>query len=644
MGRAEYCIKCGAKLLPNATFCMNCGTPVYKVPQEPNVELKPEIKPEPKMEVQPEPKLEVKAESRPAYTPTPMNYPAKNPYSNGNPAGVVAPKPAPMSAPNGPVIEPIKKVKNKKKKKKIIILSVLLTILVVIIGLGAYVAIRLLATPIPTLGRAYKKLLVSGKTYAATITVTTDGDKDKAEADVKFDLKNRYIAIDDVYSDDEPEAEARGYIDTKNKEMCFYESDNSQKMYVCNNYLTYVYKDGEVKHELILNDDNFDKVMDIIATSMALVSGEDVKTEEIVGKILDIYPQPDNKYPLNEVDLSGFKSKSLDRIKWNAIKYFTDTKWLEENFGYEKERKNGETVYSFEISTKSIKAIKEIFEDDLVELEIDFYNYSMDQMGKEIPEEYDEKKFKEAVAFEFKMLESVMKENDTELELSFGVKKGVISSIEISTEDFELKVSLEETDDISMSKSDFDKYYNEAKKATAGQHDSIEAELDSKCSSNTYQISNAIEEYYYMNHKLPSNTDDILKALQGNELPVCPWNSAAYVVTLNPNTSSYEVKCNDPECQNDNPVTGSFKTPTEICQDNERMIGDAIRQYYVKYNKLPENTNDLLEFMNTDTFPKCPVNSQSYSISVDPNYDSYTVTCKDSHCGNANYSHRGYYK
>lgn len=590
-----FCTNCGSKIEPDTAFCTSCGAPVNAGSQVGQTEV-----------------LNPVVNEVPNVGQTEVLNPVVNEIQNAPVNGIQVPNGAPAFAPVAPVsptaypTAPVQKPKKKLSKGKIIAIVVAAIVAVAAVVAGV-IAIKIFSNPFYNIGKGYKKLVTSGKTYKISIEAGEyDGKKMdegiKGSADVKFDLKNRYIAVDNVkakemYSTtydwendrylDEPIVKeydmmegvtVKGYIDANNKEagFVFKESDEdyNSAIYFYNGIAT-MEEDGEVYNNvLVLNEENFNDVIDILGDSLAMIAGEKVDEKAYIEKVMAFaeknLPEEAKGYmPSDIYDI--VPEKDIDNIFKKLEKKFADTKWLKDNFGYEKSKADGETIYSFEISYKSLEALQELLEEDIEVIVNDAYEYakSSDDFKDLIDDEFNVEDIMDEMMEEVDYLIDTMKEEKIKANISFGVKKGVLSSIKFSYEDIKATITFEETDDISVSKSDVNKYYDAAKKELAGEPDLLnyQAVIDNAdnktCANNIKTIKNNAANYYAIyDCTAIAGLDELEDMFDGGYLPWCPVDGEDYLIQINPDGSAV-VEC--PNCGkgNHNP-SGSSKVTNPL--------------------------------------------------------------------------------
>lgn len=294
-----------------------------------------------------------------------------------------------------PVSKPYQPVMPEKRKKGGPVLAVIALVLVAALVIGAMTVVRY--GPLNKIMSAAKKNLDSG---SFTMEMKVDSGDMIAEYMiwVEFDPEERILNV---------------YIDAKNDQGARLEMG----IYDEHTFIKETYTDGDRWYSYEKCDDELDEFFDRY-----------VEYEDSVERIFDPYRLSSDKedilFLLDELDdlMEGelgdvFDLDILSECMYAYIGMHNNKDWITENAGFKQEKKGGETIYTYapdlyDFFSVSMPVFEEAFEDD------DVYDDTMDSMDESRSE-----------------LKAI------NMELSFGVKSGYLTSARIEVEGTEMEIT-----------------------------------------------------------------------------------------------------------------------------------------------------------------------------------------------------------
>lgn len=454
-----------------------------------------------------------------------------------------------------------KEAKPKKKKsigKKLAVILPITLVLALLIGIGSFVLVRY-NSPLLKVSRALAKVVTSGDAYSISASATNDGSTVKVSGDVKFDLKNKAVELTngEYKTPNDKYYDAEGFIYCNEYKAAFRTSEKYngvEHTHIFYNGLFMDLEDGELDYaDGELDGIAFKRECEIGSIAFDLANGDKTK-EEATNEIADLMKKWAYEDGVDfDFDESDYKldidEKIIKKTQRDLLWKLSDTKFLEENFGYSKSKKSGITTYSFDIDPmKAIPALYEILEPllkevydaaDKSELYGNYIDYMLD--GYDVDDIYDEM---------MDELDDFLDESKFSLKLEFEMKGSNIKSISLNAkadgDTVRATVNFEKSDKFEApNEKHFTQYCDEGAAMAEA------AKKDSQCRHNLWDIKDFVDDYKYSSGELPT-AEQIKAHFSKTGVPVCPWSGSPYEVYTDA-YGSVHVRCTDEKCDNYEP-------------------------------------------------------------------------------------------
>lgn len=335
-----FCPECGTKVKDGAAFCSSCGSPIAAdnaAPVTPAADSIPPVAP-----VQP-----------------------VEPVNSGTPADNFGTVPSP----------PQPKTKGTKNGKKLAMIFVpIAVVLCLLIGVGCVVADKM-NSPLVKIGRAFADLVTSGDANTYNISYDDGYDEFTASGDLKINLKGKTIDARNVkFSSDYVELDGvEAFLHVPAKEIGFRADDGDGGEILFYNGYVACYEDGDLEEvDNVIADYNEDEDefviqgFELLSLAFDILNGD--KSIEAVQKqamdtALIMFPDLEEELPALGESQFQLNEKLVKQVEREAVKCFTDTKWLEQNLGLTLSKQNGVTTYTFNPDVGRVaRAFYDIFE------------------------------------------------------------------------------------------------------------------------------------------------------------------------------------------------------------------------------------------------------------------------------------------
>lgn len=402
-----FCPECGSKVKDGAAFCSNCGSPLMA---DSAVPITPAADPIP-----------------PA---APVAKPAE-PEAGGIPVGNF-----------GTVSTPQPKTKGTKNGTKLAMIFVpIAVVLCVLIGVGCIVANKM-NSPLVKIGKSFADLVTSGEANTYRISYDDGYDEFTASGDLKIDLKGKNIDASNVKFSSDGYVEMddiEAFLHIPAKEIGFRADDgDEEEIFFYNGYLAY-YEDGELvetdNYISYYNEDEDEFVsqgFELASLAFDILNG-DKSIEEVQKQALDtamiMFPELEEEMPALDESQIQLNEKLVKQVKKEAVKCFTDTKWLEQNLGLTVSKQSGVTTYTFNPNVgTAARALYNIFEPLL----LDIYNQAS------LLEEYSDIPDYEDFVDEF-LSEAREVDEDYKITVTIALKGSKLSSVDVKAKEVGVK-------------------------------------------------------------------------------------------------------------------------------------------------------------------------------------------------------------
>lgn len=401
-----FCPECGTKVKDGAAFCSSCGSPIAAdnaAPVTPAADSIPPVAP-----VQP-----------------------VEPVNSGTPADNFGTVPTP----------PQPKTKGTKNGKKLAMIFVpIAVVLCLLIGVGCVVADKM-NRPLVKIGRAFADLVTSGDANTYNISYDDGYDEFTASGDLKINLKGKTIDARNVkFSSDYVELDGvEAFLHVPAKEIGFRADDgDGGEILFYNGYVAY-YEDGDLEEvDNVIADYNEDEDefviqgFELLSLTFDVLNG-DKSLQEVQKRALDtaliMFPDLEEELPALGESQFQLNEKLVKQVEREAVKCFTDTKWLEQNLGLTVSKQSGVTTYTFNPNMgTAARALYNIFEPLL----LDIYNQAS------LLEEYGDIPDYEDFVDEF-LSEAGEADEDYKITVTIALKGSKLSSVDVKAKEVGVK-------------------------------------------------------------------------------------------------------------------------------------------------------------------------------------------------------------
>lgn len=429
-----FCPECGTKVKDGVAFCSSCGSPIA---------------------------ADNAAPVTPAADPIPPVAPVQpvEPVNSGTPADNFGTVPTP----------PQPKTKGTRNGKKLAMIFVpIAVVLCLLIGVGCVVADKM-NSPLVKIGRAFADLVTSGDANTYNISYDDDEYEFSARGDLKIDVKGKNIDIRNFQASIIDESIYKGSIsDSEKNEIrngeAFLHIDSREVGFradVASSYQYYAYdidqygeyrtifyngyymgydSDGEftsatnIFKDFSENDEELflDKGFELVSLTFDVLNG-DKSLQEVQKQAMDtamiMFPDLEEEMPALGESQIQLNEKLVKQVKKEAVKCFTDTKWLEQNLGLTVSKQSGVTTYTFNPNMgTAARALYNIFEPLL----LDIYNQAS------LLEEYGDIPDYEDFVDEF-LSEAGEADEDYKITVTIALKGSKLSSVDVKAKEVGVK-------------------------------------------------------------------------------------------------------------------------------------------------------------------------------------------------------------
>lgn len=205
-----------------------------------------------------------------------------------------------------------------------------------------------------------------------------------------------------------------------------------------NGYVAY-YEDGDLEEvDNVIADYNEDEDefvsqgFELASLAFDILNG-DKSIEEVQKQALDtamiMFPELEEEMPALDESQIQLNEKLVKQVKKEAVKCFTDTKWLEQNLGLTVSKQSGVTTYTFNPNVgTAARALYNIFEPLL----LDIYNQAS------LLEEYSDIPDYEDFVDEF-LSEAREVDEDYKITVTIALKGSKLSSVDVKAKEVGVK-------------------------------------------------------------------------------------------------------------------------------------------------------------------------------------------------------------
>lgn len=443
-----FCPECGNQVKDGAVFCSNCGTPME----------------------------------------SPTNV-AQIPLASNNTADAF------MN--DSVAAAPPKRTRSsvKNSKKLVAILIPVAVILCLLITVGSVVAVKM-NSPLVKIGNAFTDLLSSGDTNTYNISYEDAEDEFSASGNLKIDLKGKNIDLrnfrasiidESIYKGEISDSEkheirnGEAFLHVFSKEVGFRADVSGSYQYYAydidehGEYRTSFYNgyyigydhEGEftgatnVFGDFAENDEELflDKGFELVSLIFDVLNGDrriDEAQRQVIELAIEMFPDFEDEIPLLSDTQFQLNDKVVKQVTQEAKKCFTNTQWLEQNFGLVVSKQNGVTTYIFNVDLNTAsRALYDIFEPLLK----DIYDQAVQL------EEYSDLPDYEDIVDEFLSEDGEIYSIDVKLEIQLKGSKLSAINIKVKAEFDTVKIHMDVSKAADISSVDSKPYTKDISKA-----------------------------------------------------------------------------------------------------------------------------------------------------------------------------------
>lgn len=503
-------------------------------------------------------------------------------------------------------VTPVKSKKKMGKKAKLALILIPVIIVLLVAGAVGVTAAVKLNTPMVKISKAFDRLVTSGDAYSYALEFNAEDESFNAGADLKIDAKAKTIEVRNLklpeflsegfeYEFGVPlkdiNTEAFVFVNDKKfgaKASAKADSDKYEAM-VYNDVAALAINGEAMMGQVIYTEEQqkyVDMVFEILDMTFKAANGE-MSEEEFIAAYKEKLAELNEEFlDLDIVEMLEYEpdEKVVKQVKKDARKKFTDKKWLSEYFGLSQSKKDGETLYEFDIEPeKALEGMYEILRPVIVDMADQIDGTDEDEVDEEFEDEID-----------------YLKDNDIKYKLVIGVKDGVISKIKaefsdeyeyedengamhVSPDSYKFEIKIEKCEDFeAVNPDDYKTYYDtvkdgadedgyfESEKAQEYfgydddyyyeddeyyyeddeylEDDDIIFEDEETCADNISNIKSNVTIYYVSIGEMPT-LEELAEMFEDMTIPCCPNSGAEYSITINDDGTA-TVYCTDPDCPN----------------------------------------------------------------------------------------------